>query len=93
MGTCRCGGCLNAYLGSKPENRFNVYCSQCGSISDVRTPKSGDAYILNEGENPLKVLIKGYKQFKNYEITDAEIKETPISAVVNEIHGEVHGEI
>ena len=45
MGECKCGGPLSIYLNSKPENRFNCYCMQCGSVSDVRFPKEGDEYV------------------------------------------------
>lgn len=93
VGICRCGGSLNAYLGSKPENRFNIYCTKCGSISDIRVPKAGDDYNLQTGQTPLQVLIEGYKTFKDYEITSKEVKETPMSAIVNDEHGEIHGEI
>lgn len=93
VGVCRCGGCLNSYLGSKPENRFNVYCTKCGSVSDIRVPKAGDNYNTKEHQTPLQVLIDGYQIFKKYDITQEEVKNTPISPVVNEVHGEVHGEI
>ena len=91
MGECKCGGPLSIYLNSKPENRFNCYCMQCGSVSDVRFPKEGDEYVedVNSGiTNPIRLLVSMYEEHRNYHITDEEIANTPISPVVNKTHGD-----
>lgn len=91
MGECKCGGPLQIYMESKPENRFNCYCMQCGSVSDVRFPKEGDDYVedVNNGiTNPIRLLISMYDTYKKYHITDEEIASTPISPVVNKEHGD-----
>ena len=91
MGECKCGGPLTIYLKSNPENRFNCYCTQCGSVSDVRFPKEGDEYVedISSGiTNPIRLLISMYKEHCDYDITDEEIEKTPISPVVNKIHGD-----
>lgn len=92
VGTCRCGAPLMIYLESRPENLFNVYCTQCGSVSDVRKPKKGDFYETDTAhgyENPIKLLCHMYKTYKGRDITDEEIEKTPFSEAVNEIQGEV----
>ena len=64
---------------------------QCGSVSDVRFPKEGDEYVedISSGiTNPIRLLISMYKEHQNYDITDEEIEKTPISPVVNKIHGD-----
>lgn len=93
IGTCTCGGPIISYLGSKPENRFNAYCLDCNSVSDVRMPKKGDLYHTEGFDNPLQVLVNMYKQFKNIELSDTEIENTPFSPLVNELHGAVNGDI
>ena len=89
VGNCTCGGPLILYLGSKPENRFNVYCMDCNSISDVRLPKKGDLYHTEGYENPLELVCDMYRKFKKLEITDEEIEKTPFSPLVNKERGSV----
>lgn len=92
VGECKCGGTLVVLLDSKPENRFNVYCGgpvHCNSISDIRFPKSGDDFNTLNGESPVNMLCRIYKEKKGIEITDEEIANTPISPIVNKEHGDL----
>jgi len=92
VGECKCGGTLTVLLDSKPENRFNVYCGgpiHCNSISDIRFPKAGDEYFVENGESPVAMLCRLYKEKKSVNISDEEIENTPISPIVNKEHGDL----
>lgn len=87
LGECRCGGPLVASTQAPKSERFVVSCTDCGSVSDIRFPKPGDIYnVANEDESPLQLLCRIYKS-KQYEITEKDISETPVSESVNKRHG------
>lgn len=89
LGECRCGGHIVSSTNNPKTERFTVYCTECGSVSDVRFPKKGDMYNLATAEEtPLKLLIRLYET-KKYYITENDVLETPISKDVNKLHGEV----
>lgn len=89
IGECKCGGQLVFSTLSPKSERFTVSCTDCGSVSDVRFPKKGDAYtLLGIEDNPLKLLCRIYEQERIF-ITDEEIEKTPISKLVNKLHGDV----
>jgi hypothetical protein len=52
-------------------------------------PKKGDLYHSEGFDNPLQTLLNMYKKFKNLEISDKEIENTPFSPLVNKEHGGV----
>lgn len=92
VGECKCGGMLTVLLASKPENRFNVYCGgpiHCNSISDIRFPKAGDDYFVQNGESPVAMLCRLYEEKQGVNISDEEIENTPISPIVNKEHGDL----
>ena len=89
LGECRCGGNLIISILAPKTERFTVSCTECGSVSDVRFPKKGDAYTLSGvDDNPTKLICRVYEQEKIV-ITDKDIEETPISSLVNKRHGDV----
>ena len=89
LGECKCGGKLIISTLAPKSERFTVSCTECGSVSDIRFPKKGDVYVLTSvDDNPIKLLCRVYEQEKII-ISDHEIESTPISSLVNKLHGEV----
>lgn len=86
LGECRCGAPLVASVQAPNSERFTVSCTECGSVSDIRFPKAGDEYNVVNDEKPLDLLCRIYRT-KHFEITDADISNTPVSSSVNDRHG------
>jgi hypothetical protein len=68
VGSCTCGGTLFLYLNSDDENVFNIYCTECHEIRDVREPKDGPIFWVTP-QNQLKVLEEAYGIEKIQELT------------------------
>src|SRR5574344_2039007 len=70
VGECQCGGHLIVSLKSNKTNKFDVYCTDCGSISDIRFPKSGDSYFITKDQHPVDLLCAAYAAHDLPQITD-----------------------
>lgn len=95
VGKCKCGAPLYHYLTNIEHNYFNIYCLDCGSISDIRFPKDGDIFYRSEdntiSENNIDVLSNLYKEFHGEEkqkLFDEAVKTNPKSLMANDIHGD-----
>lgn len=79
IGTCHCGKSLFSLIGLD-DNKFNYYCLECGSIGDVRVPHQNDVFLIEkDAPTPVSIIQQLYKKVENIEITDEDIKNTPIS--------------
>jgi hypothetical protein len=87
VGKCKCGNALFISTVCEKKHIFNYYCTICGSVGDVRFPKTGDSFNTTaEDDNPIKLLISlNEKDGRN--ITDEQIETTPISDYVNKGQG------
>lgn len=89
LGMCKCGGSLVLSVLAPKTERFTITCTDCGSVSDARFPKAGDMYALDGvDDNPIKLVCRIYEQ-EQITITDKDIEDTPISKLVNTVHGDV----
>ena len=87
LGNCQCGGSLIISVLAPKTERFTVSCIDCGSVSDVRFPKTGDVYVVKgSDDSPLKLLCRVYED-ECITITDSDIENTPVSKSVNDLHG------
>lgn len=87
IGTCKCGGAIFISTVCEKEHTFNYYCTVCGSVGDVRFPKSGDYFNISPDlDNPIKLLIDENEK-AGRTITDEMIENTPISPYVNKGQG------
>ena len=87
IGQCKCGGAIFVSTTCEKEHLFNYYCSVCGSVGDVRFPKSGEFFNHTPDErNPIQLLIK-HNEDAGREISDETIEKTPVSPYVNEGQG------
>ena len=87
IGVCRCGGDLTIDINSNIDGIFNYYCDVCKSVGDVRFPKRGDYFNESlELDNPIKIVISEYNNIGK-EITDDNVENIPISALVNNRQG------
>jgi hypothetical protein len=60
VGSCICeGGSLFLYLASNPENIFNIYCTNCEKVYDVRDPRDGPIFFVSP-EQQVNVLKEVY---------------------------------
>ena len=85
MGTCHCGGSLFSFYGDD-EHPFNAYCFECGSITDVRTPKIGDTYKTEEkAPTPAAMIQYIYNNNTDFKITDEMVKTLPIDPEANSL--------
>ena len=83
IGTCKCGGALFVSTICEKSHLFNYYCTTCGSVGDVRFPKSGDYFNISPDlDNPIKLLLDENKK-AGREISDEEIENTKVSSYVN----------
>lgn len=98
VGKCKCGEPLYHYLTNIENNLFNIYCLDCGSVSDIRFPKDGDLYYKDDNgkvisENNIEMLSNLYKEFHGEEkqkIFDEAVKTMPKSIMANDNHGDFY---
>lgn len=87
VGRCRCGNALFISTFCQKAHLFNYYCTTCGSVGDIRFPKSGDEFNLTqEFDNPIKLLV-GIMASDGRKVPDKTIEDTPISPYVNKGQG------
>lgn len=87
IGRCKCGCATFISTVCEKPHIFNYYCTICGSVGDVRFPKKGDEFNLNEkDDNPIKLLIS-LNEAAGRKISDEAIENTPISPYVNKGQG------
>lgn len=85
IGTCHCGKPLFCYLRDT-DHPFNAYCLECGSITDVRFPKTGDSYKTEKvAPTPVDIIKVLYNNNTDFKVTDDLVKSLPIDTDVNEI--------
>jgi hypothetical protein len=89
IGKCRCGGDISSYVASELENVFNAYCLNCGSVSDIRFPKSGDRYYWSPGQT-MKAIQDARVECG---LVTPDLESHPVSQNVNEKHGSYKQEV
>lgn len=89
LGECQCGGHLITFTSVPAKYRFTIYCTECGSVSDIRFPKAGDVFNVKDDEHPINLLDRIFNAQRGSHIPEYEIQNTPISENVNDKHGAI----